>query len=90
MVPPLWPITNRSLETVVKEDEEESKEFSLILTIEVDNREKKKEGTGTRYNQEFPLKFNRKNNQSTVRTDSRCLVDIYILRPKNRDLSLSS
>ena len=36
----LWPITNRSVETVVKEDEEDSKEFSLILTIAVDNREK--------------------------------------------------
>ena len=37
----LWPITNRSLETVAKED---SKEFSLILTIAVDNREKLKGG----------------------------------------------
>ena len=40
----LWPITNLSLETVVKEDEEENKEFSLILTIAVDNREKLKGG----------------------------------------------
>ena len=62
---------------MVKDDEEESKEFSLILTTEVDNREKKKEGTGTRYKQEFLVKFNRKNNQSTVRTDSRSLVDTY-------------
>ena len=40
----LWPITNGSLETVVKEDEEESKEFSLLLTIAADNREKLKGG----------------------------------------------
>ena len=40
----LWPITNHSLETVAKEDEEDSKEFSLILTIAVDNREKLKGG----------------------------------------------
>ena len=40
----LWPITNRSLETVAKEDEEDSKEFSLILTMAVDNRGKLKAG----------------------------------------------
>ena len=62
-------MTNCSVETVLKEDKEDSKEFSLILTIAVDNREKRKVGNRYPLLRRGPVKFISENKQSTDRTD---------------------